>query len=193
MSSMVHITKADAGYVYRPETQYRCGECIFAKPLDGAKIVPVKETQAACAFFGPATNISPTKGSCIYYTHGHPEDFDIPWIALFTKDQLGYAENKNGFSCKRCEYFAIQANDCRKPVDKDSEGDTPGLIHPNACCDFQTPDKKRGQMETAALLIMIEKSSSSTAKTLEFPRANGVIKKRKRRKASPVDGLRGQG
>lgn len=146
MSTLINITKAQAGYIYRPETQYTCGECVFAKG-------------SACSFFGPSSKIDLKKGSCNYYTHGEPGEIMVPWIGVFTKEELGYVENKNGFSCKRCEYFDYENSDCNKSVCKDSPGDTPGLIHPNACCNYQEPDSKRGQMSTEEVLALIAKKN----------------------------------
>ena len=146
MSELIHISKASAGYQVHYEADYTCGECVFAKGT-------------GCAFFGPGETISLTKGGCNYYTHGEPGEIKIPWLGMFTKDQLGYVENKNGFSCKRCEYFDYECNLCNKGVDPNSPGDTPGLIHPNGCCDFQEPDAKRGQMSREEVLRFIGKKN----------------------------------
>lgn len=147
---MPKTSKAEAGYQYRPETQYRCGECVMLKPAGKGK-----ETASGCAWFGAGTEVSREQGSCIYFAHGAPDHPEIPWLGLFTKEELGYVENRTGFSCKRCEYFDIEKRDCRKPVDKDSPGDTPGEIHPNACCDFWEPDPKRSKLDTEKLMRLI--------------------------------------
>ena len=45
-------------------------------------------------------------------------------------------------------------NDCRE-VDKDSEGLTPGIIHPNACCNNWEPDAERAGKSTEELLKQV--------------------------------------
>jgi len=109
-----------------------------------------------CAFFGPATTINEEIGSCNYYSHGEPEKekIDVPWLSIFTKIQLGYAENRPGFSCKRCSHFGVGKNDCNF-VDKSSPGDTAGEINPNACCSLWTRDPKRGGLSDEALVKIL--------------------------------------
>ena len=128
-------------YVFRPETQYTCEKCIFYKEDD------------KCAQFGPATDIK-AYGSCGFWVHKDPKEMteEMPWIGLITKEQAGYDENKNGFSCKRCEYYADL--DCEK-VNKNSDGDTPGIIHPNACCNRWEADDKRSKMDLPQLMKAI--------------------------------------
>ena len=137
------IGKAEAGYQYHPDTEYRCEECVMIKDRDGGK---------GCAWFGPTVPISASSGSCNYFAHTHdltrPE---IPWIGLFTKAELGYLENAEGFSCKRCEELIVLRNDCKK-VDRNSEGDTPGEISPYGCCNFWEADRKRAQLTTPELV-----------------------------------------
>lgn len=133
-------------YMYRPETQYRCDECVFAK-----------EDSTKCAVFGAGESIKPY-GSCGYFLHMNPDSKkakEIPYLGLATKIESGYDENKTGFSCKRCEYFLVGKNDCKK-VRKDSEGDTPGTIDPNACCNRFEADKKRGSMTDIQLTKLLE-------------------------------------
>jgi hypothetical protein len=142
---MHKIPKTSAGYQFRPETEYRCQECVFAKTA---------KEQSACAFFGPSETISPASGSCNYFTHGEGKRFDLPWLALLTKDEAGYAENLTGFSCKRCEYLDPLHEDCRR-VDRNSPGDTPGKIDPMACCNLWSPDSKRAALQTPALLKLL--------------------------------------
>lgn len=135
------ITKAQAGYICNDATDYLCGDCQFRK--DGSH----------CAYFGPKVPISLTAGSCNRFKQGDPDG--VPWLKpYFTKIELGYVENKNGFGCKRCEHFAVGRNDCNE-VDKNSPGDTPGKIDLRACCDFQEPDKVRGQMTNEELVKIL--------------------------------------
>lgn len=128
-------------YVLRPETEYTCEKCLFKR--DEAK---------KCALFAATDNIKPS-GSCGFWIHFNPEKAgsDFAPIGAVTKEEAGYMDSKNGFSCKRCEYFDPNSMDCSK-VDKNSDGDTPGEIHPNACCNRFEPDDKRGNMTTDQLI-----------------------------------------
>lgn len=135
------IPKEAVIYTFRPETQYTCDKCVFAK-----------EKAVKCAVLGAAEEIKPY-GSCGFWIHidpNQPNAPQIPWLGTVTKQEAGYDENKTGFSCKRCEYFVVGKNDCLV-VDKDSEGDTPNEIHPNSCCNRFEADKKRAKMKTEEL------------------------------------------
>lgn len=138
--------KDTALYVYRPETNYTCGECIFAKS---------KCTK--CALFGPLEDIKSEAG-CNLWIHADPDSEladKIPYLGLVTKLESGYMESKNGFTCGRCEYFSPEKLDCKK-VRKDSPGDTLGIISPNACCNRFEADKVRGQMTDKQLEKLLE-------------------------------------
>lgn len=146
------IPKEAVLYVFRPETQYTCDKCVFSKN----KNFP---NSTKCKVFGESENIKPY-GSCGFWIHMDPKGEnspEIPEIGVITKEQAGYDENKNGFSCKRCEYFDVETIDCRK-VDKDSTGDTPGLIHPNACCNRWEADKIRSKMSMDELNKLLSNS-----------------------------------
>jgi hypothetical protein len=142
-------------YSFRPETQYTCSVCVFAKDKD----FPDKVKK--CKIFGPSTDIKP-EGSCGFWMHMDPvkeSTPEVPWLGVVTKTEAGYMENKEGFSCKRCEYFDAANQDCKK-VDKDSKGDTPGIIHANACCNAWEADKERANMTTEQLQEFLEKASA---------------------------------
>lgn len=126
-------------YVLRPETQYTCDKCVFYKDGNPPK----------CAIFGPTIDIK-AYGSCGFWIHGDPTKMVVPLMGLVTKEEAGYAENPQGFSCKRCEYFDSGASRCEK-VRADSPGDTPGIIHPNACCNRWEADDSRAKMTTEQL------------------------------------------
>lgn len=111
--------KEAALYIFKPESGYVCGECVFYN-------------NKKCNLFSDAEKIDPN-GSCNLFVHGHAKDYTIGRIGVLTKLLAGYEDPQGGFSCKNCEYF-LTANDCKK-VDKTSEGDTPGMIHPEACCN----------------------------------------------------------
>jgi hypothetical protein len=86
-----------------------------------------------CWIHGDETVIKPY-GTCGYFVKGKPQPNLKPMGSL-SKLESGYTEDGGhvGYSCKRCEYFSPAALDCQK-VDKDSAGDDPGKIHPDACC-----------------------------------------------------------
>jgi hypothetical protein len=143
---MSKIPKASALYVFRPETNYTCGICVFMKDRSKGN---------GCAFFGPSESVDANSGSCGYFTHADPKKHpDVPWLGLFTKGELGYYENPQGFSCKRCEYFGVGKNDCER-VDRYSDGDTPGVIAQNACCSLWEPDSRRATMSDEQLIQVI--------------------------------------
>src|ERR1700685_3466385 len=74
-------------YQYRPETQYTCAVCVFAK-----------ENGTKCAVYGPGETIKPT-GSCGFWLHMDPDNLiakEIPYLGLATKMESGYVENKTG-------------------------------------------------------------------------------------------------
>ena len=143
------ITKAQAGYTFHPDVpDYTCGGCTFEKDFKGKDY---------CAYFGPSAPINEQIGSCNYWAHGEPEiqKLEIPWLSIFTKQQLGYDENRPGFGCRRCANFILGKNDCTR-VDRGSPGDTPGEISPNACCSVWVRDPKRGGLSNAALVPLVQ-------------------------------------
>ncbi len=135
---MSKIHKSAVLYIHDAGTQYTCSDCVFYK-------------QGRCALFGPAVNIQPY-GSCGFFVQGHTK-LVVPWISGVSKTEAGYVENEPGFSCKRCEEFTL-SGDCKK-VDKNSEGNDPGEIHKNACCNRWEADKKRASMSTPELNKLI--------------------------------------
>lgn len=139
---MGDISKSAAGYQMVPNTEYTCGDCVAYDPAD-----------AACLYMSSAVRVMPMDGSN-YFIKGAPEtigprmgmiggDFDgDSALGLLSIDQIGFARSSFGFGCKRCEYFIPDLMDCQK-VDKDSKGDTPGLIHPGACCNLHSMSEFR--------------------------------------------------
>ncbi len=145
------IPKEAVLYIFRPETQYTCNKCVNYHATN------MEAPAAKCALLAAKETIKPF-GSCGFWIHMDPFAENSPFIpslAVLLKTQAGYAENKNGFSCKRCEYFDPEKLDCRK-VDKDSEGDTPGMIHPNACCNRWEADDIRSKKTTEELNAIFE-------------------------------------
>jgi hypothetical protein len=151
------ISKADASYVFWPETEYRCqDECINLKSV------------TECAILGTLVQINAPAGSCDYYIHGGLTDWKMPVTGCITKESAGYAENpsKQGFGCKRCKWFDADSLDCYRGVDKESAGPAPGIIHPNGCCNLNEPDAKRGKMTRAQLVTLFETKGFSEAARL---------------------------
>ena len=74
-------------------------------------------------------------GSCGFFINGKPAKGEEP-MGLITVRQSGYVENPygTGFSCKRCTFWEDQKLGCRI-VNPNSPGDTPGIIHGDACCN----------------------------------------------------------
>lgn len=114
------LSKEAVLYLYRENTQYECKDCQLW----------IKNNR--CMIHGPDDEIK-SFGSCGYWIHGTPLEEGHPNGAV-TKTQSGYTENQDGFSCKRCEYFSAEKLKCAK-VDQNSKGDTPGIIHQDACCN----------------------------------------------------------
>ncbi len=140
------IPKEAVLYIFRPEANITCGKCVFIR---GSK----------CAVLGPTETVSPKTGSCGFYIHGDiGEAKTIPFIGFITKEEAGYFENPTGFQCKRCEYFKVKQNDCEK-VDADSDGDTPGMIHPDACCNAWEADTIRAKLSDDKLMKAIGKGT----------------------------------
>ena len=138
------IDKEAVLYIHRENTNITCGQCVFVK---GNK----------CKIFGISTAISRDSGSCGFFIKGEENDA-IPFIGTITKVEAGYLENKTGFQCKRCEEFLIEERACKK-VDKNSKGDDPGMIHPNACCNRWEADKVRAKLDNINLDAFIAKYS----------------------------------
>ncbi len=158
---MGNIPKEAVLYIFRPEVNITCGKCVFLR--DGTK----------CAVLGPAESVSPVTGSCGFYIHGDlGEAHVIPWIGFITKVEAGYADNKQGFQCKRCEYFDVDDADCSE-VDKDSDGDTPGMIHMDACCNRWEADSIRAKLSPDKLMEKLKALSAKlTVNKLKKPDAS---------------------
>src|SRR5215510_13952477 len=99
MAETAKIPKSAVLYIHKKNTKYKCKDCLFAK-------------QAAnkCAYYGPKISIKPW-GTCGLFilTLTHP---DMPWIGGYTKENTGYVEEREGYSCERCEEFLSNVHDC---------------------------------------------------------------------------------
>lgn len=121
MPETTKIPKEVVLYIHKRDTSYKCKDCIFARD-QGNK----------CALYGSGVAIRPY-GACGLWIK-KKGNIEIPYIGTYNKENTGYAENQDGFSCARCEEFLPDQNDCKK-IDKDSPGDDPGSIQPGACCN----------------------------------------------------------
>ena len=115
------IPKAVALYIHKRNTLYRCRDCVLAKAQANK-----------CALLGIAVSIKPI-GTCGAWIH-KKGNVEVPFIGGYTKEELGYVEFPEGYSCGHCEEFLPDQQDCRK-IDKDSPGDDPGRIVSEACCN----------------------------------------------------------
>lgn len=120
MSETAKIPKSAVLYIHKKDTNYRCRQCAFAKA--GAN---------RCALYGPSEMISPM-GTCGMWVVKKGQS-ELPFIGGVNKTQTGYVEEREGYSCLRCDEFLSQEKDCKK-VDKNSPGDDEGQIVAEACC-----------------------------------------------------------
>lgn len=145
---MDKLDKDDAGYQFKPNTQYECGDCVHY--LDQMR---------KCILISDAENVLPFD-SCTYFAKGMPGQLGSQRLYCISSVEADYSRSNFGFSCKRCEHFSPEKWDC-EAVNKDSEGDTPGMIHPDACCNLQEPDPVRGQLPTEAVRNLIMEAHSA--------------------------------
>jgi hypothetical protein len=115
------IPKSAVLYVHKKNTLYRCRDCVLAKAHANK-----------CALLGGALSIKPT-GTSGFWVQKRG-NIEVPFIGGLTKEEIGYIEEADGYSCAHCEEFLPEKNDCKK-VDKDSPGDDPGEILSGACCN----------------------------------------------------------
>jgi len=132
------ISKGSALYLHAPKGCYDCDDC--AMFIDYSH---------RCAIHSSNDYISP-EGSCGYFVPGMVNSFGDDPKSLVTKQESGYVEDVNEASCKRCKAWSAEGWDCAV-VDKDSAGDDPGIIHPDACCCLWQKDPIRGNMPDAAI------------------------------------------
>jgi hypothetical protein len=142
------ITKAQAGYIMVPHSTYTCGECVSYDADD-----------RRCLFLSPSSIVLPFDG-CNYFAPGEPESI-IPKdgkgldadgdsaMGLLSDQEAGLVRSNFGFSCKRCANYIGNMFDCQL-VDKDSEGATPGMIVPDACCNCWIPDPTNSSLPEEA-------------------------------------------
>lgn len=129
------IAKQAVLYIHKEGTEYTCGDCaMFLAELERCNIHGREDVIRA-------------HGSCGFFIFGQPMGGEPR--GEVTPLQSGYTEAPNGFSCKRCEYFLADQMDCRK-VDRYSEGDDPGDIHPDGCCNAWEAKADEGEPDHEA-------------------------------------------
>ena len=121
MAETTKIPKEVVLYIHKRDTAYKCKDCLFAR-----------ENGNKCALYGSSVSIRPY-GACGLWIK-RKGNIDVPFIGTYNKENTGYVENPDGFSCARCDEFIPDAEDCKK-IDKDSPGDDPGKILPQGCCN----------------------------------------------------------
>lgn len=122
-SIMKKVSKSSVLYIHLPATEYQCLDCTMLHA--GADKCSIHQRHFRILKIG----------SCGLFYYGPPAGKGFGYL---TTVQTGYEENTEGFSCKRCSRFLAERLDCRH-VDKNSPGDDPGKIHPDACCNDWRP------------------------------------------------------
>lgn len=134
------ISKGSALYVHAPRPEYDCDDCAAYLMAD-----------RRCVFHGRDDYIG-MEASCGYFMQGVPGALGFVPLGLITKQESGYVEDVNEASCKRCEYWNPEEWACAK-VDKDSVGDDPGIIHPDACCCLWGKSAERGNLPSSYFAV----------------------------------------
>lgn len=134
------MPKAAALYLRFPDTDYQCADC--------SMWIPKAER---CTIHGPDDTIR-AEGSCGFFIKGKPHGDKA--MGMVTTEQSGYEESKPGFSCKWCQHFVSSPQqgrgDCQR-IDKDSKGQDPGNISPEACCNaWEAAESLKMQGERSA-------------------------------------------
>jgi len=126
------LSKSDlkVDYVHHGDGNYRCDSCKLWNP------------NKLCLLFSIADRVQPW-GGCNFHTEGTPSTNNYP-LAVISPKAAGYVETpfKNGYGCRRCEYFDRGDWKCEKV----SENGLPdnGVIHPMGCCNKWEVDKVFG-------------------------------------------------
>jgi len=118
------LPKAAVLYIHVPGTDYECEDCLLF--IVGERCLVHRKDDVIKA-----------TDSCGLFLYGKALENARP-IGIVTPIQSGLTHSKNGFSCKRCTYFNSPQQKCAK-VDENSDGDDPGIIHADACCNVWSP------------------------------------------------------
>lgn len=138
------LAKPAAGYMHKPGTEYICGDCIFY--FDEEKKCQLLAGGDNVLVFDGCNNFCPGPA-------GSLSDSRNPLYAL-TPQEVGLTHSEYGFSCKRCVHYGTEDWSCAV-VDKESEGDDQGMIHPDACCNSWERDPSRGMLPTEVVRSLI--------------------------------------
>lgn len=138
--------KSAVGYMHKPATEYICGDCIFY--LDDKKRCQLLGSDVVLVYDG-----------CNNFCPGTPGSISASGDPLFilNPNEVGLTHSEYGFSCKRCVHFDGKNWACDE-VDRSSEGDDPGMIHPDACCNEWEPDPLKGHLPTEAVRAVVNPS-----------------------------------
>lgn len=116
------IDKQSVLYLHISGTDYECKDC--------GLFINDKER----CFIHGTNDVIKDFGSCGLFIYGEPLPNNVVPVGILSKEESGYVESEQGYSCKRCEYFNSPLKDCQK-VNKDSVGVDEGMIHLDACCN----------------------------------------------------------
>lgn len=115
------VPKSSALYVHFSGEEYDCDECVFWFSDNKCLI--------------HRSNFSTfSEDSCGFMIQGKPDTFTGKPHLNMDPLTTGFVRNIEGGGCRKCRFF--RDKDCER-VDKNSKGDDPGMIHPDACCALQ--------------------------------------------------------
>jgi hypothetical protein len=127
------IAKSTVLYVFQPDTVYFCSQCAFISPEGHCTDYVLEDDEVKP--YGGCNDWQPLSKGRIKGNHGR------------TREETGYAENKVGFTCGRCEEFLPDIHECEK---------VKGAINPRACCNRWEKDPVTGDLDEAKLRSMKE-------------------------------------
>src|SRR6266566_2786133 len=99
MAETAKIPKSAVLYIHKRNTLYRCRDCVLAKAQANK-----------CALLGAGASIKPTGGSGFWIQR--KGNIEVPFIGGLTKEEIGYVEEPEGYSCAHCDEYLPDENDC---------------------------------------------------------------------------------
>lgn len=116
------LPKSSVLYAHYSGESYDCDDCAFWL------------TDKRCIIH--RSNLTINKDDkCGFMIQGRPDSYSGKPFLNLDPAQTGLVRDWGGRGCSVCEYYSVN-HDCSK-VDKNSDGDDPGEINPNACCALQ--------------------------------------------------------
>lgn len=137
---MEKYSKSTVLYVFNPPSKYTCEECTY-----------INSTGDCTQYTKADADVKPY-GSCNIWSPGAKGH--VKANGDHTRQATGYTENRQGFSCARCEEFVADTKRCKKV--NEAEGLTPGIIHPRACCNRWEADPIRAKLPEDTLRSLKE-------------------------------------